>query len=81
MKPHIFNQSLRQSTKDMVFKMEKWLKQLRSNIKTIFGLPNYERYLDHHRRKHPNEPVMSEKEFYLHALKERYESGKINRCC
>ena len=46
-----------------------------------FGLPNYEKYVDHHKRKHPNEPIMSEKEYYVYALKERYESGKVNRCC
>ncbi|WP_382285912.1 YbdD/YjiX family protein [Heyndrickxia sporothermodurans] len=51
------------------------------HIKTIFGLPNYQNYVAHRKRKHPNEPIMSEKEYYMYALKERYESGKVNRCC
>lgn len=64
-----------------MYEMNKWLNQVRCNVKTIFGLPNYEKYVDHHKRKHPNEPIMSEKEYYVYALKERYESGKVNRCC
>lgn len=61
-----------------------WIQRIRpwvSGIKTIFGIPDYARYLQHHREKHPDQPVMSEKEFYLYALKERYENGKVNRCC
>lgn len=58
-----------------------WLKQVSLNVKTIFGMPNYERYLEHHAKHHPDEPVMSEKEYYMAALKNRYASGKINRCC
>ncbi|WP_458414626.1 YbdD/YjiX family protein [Schinkia sp. CFF1] len=61
--------------------MKSWFKNARCNIKTIFGLPNYEKYVEHHSNKHPNEPLLSEKEHYLYALKERYESGKVNRCC
>lgn len=56
-------------------------KRINGHVKTIFGLPNYEKYIEHHKRKHPNEPLMTEKEFYVFALKERYESGKVNRCC
>ncbi|MEJ9211795.1 YbdD/YjiX family protein [Bacillus smithii] len=62
-------------------KVRTWMKKTRCNIKTIFGLPNYELYLEHHQKAHPDKPIMSEKEYYLFALKERYESGKVNRCC
>lgn len=44
-------------------------------------MPNYELYLKHHAEHHPDEPVMSEKEYYMYALKNRYASGKVNRCC
>ena len=57
------------------------LKKIQCNIKVIFGLPNYIHYVEHRKRKHPNEPIMSEKEYYMYALKEKYESGKVNRCC
>jgi uncharacterized short protein YbdD (DUF466 family) len=56
-------------------------RKMRSNVKIIFGLPNYENYVEHCKRKHPNKSIMSEKEYYIFALKERYESGKVNRCC
>ncbi|GIN84654.1 hypothetical protein J6TS2_10400 [Heyndrickxia sporothermodurans] len=57
------------------------LKKTSCNIKIIMGLPNYQIYVEHHKRKHPNKPIMTEKEYYLFALKDRYESGKVNRCC
>ncbi|MBS4171846.1 YbdD/YjiX family protein [Bacillus sp. FJAT-49736] len=57
------------------------IKKIQCNIKIIFGLPNYDQYVAHRKRKHPNEPIMSEKEYYMYALKEKYESGKVNRCC
>ncbi|MED1203134.1 YbdD/YjiX family protein [Heyndrickxia acidicola] len=57
------------------------LRRMRSHIKTIIGMPNYERYLFHQQQFHPNDPVMTEKEYYLFILKDRYESGKVNRCC
>ncbi|MFS0781299.1 YbdD/YjiX family protein [Bacillus sp. 1P06AnD] len=64
-----------------MLKLKQFLKKTSYSIKVIFGLPNYELYLNHQKRKHPNKSVMSEKEYYLYALKERYESGKVNRCC
>nr|WP_156920673.1 YbdD/YjiX family protein [Thermicanus aegyptius] len=60
---------------------KEWLKQVSLNVKTIFGMPNYELYLKHHNEHHPDEPVMSEKEYYMYALKNRYANGKVNRCC
>ncbi|GIM48255.1 hypothetical protein DNHGIG_38040 [Collibacillus ludicampi] len=58
-----------------------WMSKARSGIKTIFGMPDYERYLQHHKETHPDQPVLSEKEFYMRALKDRYESGGVTRCC
>jgi uncharacterized short protein YbdD (DUF466 family) len=62
-------------------KLRAFLKRMSTDIKTIFGMPNYERYLEHHRQAHPGEPVLSEREYYIRCLKERYESGKVTRCC
>jgi uncharacterized short protein YbdD (DUF466 family) len=53
----------------------------KSTIKVIFSIPDYDKYIGHQLEHHPNETPLTEKEFYLHSLKERYESGKINRCC
>ncbi|OAJ74870.1 hypothetical protein AYJ08_06655 [Brevibacillus sp. SKDU10] len=59
------------------------LKKVRSIIKTIFGMPDYDRYLEHWYTTHgvPGIFPMTEKEFYLFALKNKYESGEVNRCC
>ncbi len=59
------------------------LRKLSSAIKTIFGMPDYDRYLQHWHKNHakPGEFPLSEKEYYMYALKNRYESGGINRCC
>ncbi|GAX91822.1 hypothetical protein EFBL_3513 [Effusibacillus lacus] len=58
-----------------------WISQARSNVKTIFGMPDYEKYLEHHKSTHPDQPPMSEKEYYMYALKNRYDSGTVSRCC
>ncbi|MBE3597203.1 MAG: YbdD/YjiX family protein [Hydrogenibacillus sp.] len=61
--------------------MKTAVKTVSRHCKTIFGMPNYERYLEHHRTHHPDEPPMSEREYYVYALQNRYADGKANRCC
>ncbi|MCL6517863.1 YbdD/YjiX family protein [Alicyclobacillus sp.] len=56
-------------------------RRLNRNIKTIFGMPDYERYLEHHRQAHPDQTPLSEREYYKRYLKDRYDSGQVNRCC
>ena len=58
-----------------------WMKQAGSAIKTIFSMPDYQKYLQHHAIAHPGQKPMTEEEYYLYALKNRYESGSVNRCC
>ncbi|MED4601349.1 CstA-like transporter-associated (seleno)protein [Paenibacillus validus] len=53
----------------------------KATIKVIFSIPDYEKYLKHQQERHPHETPLTEKEFYMLSLHERYESGKINRCC
>lgn len=55
--------------------------KFQSTVKTIFGMPNYAKYVEHHRIFHPEKPLMTEQEYYLYALKNRYDSGQVNRCC
>jgi uncharacterized short protein YbdD (DUF466 family) len=40
-------------------KLTAFLKRLSTDIKTIFGMPNYERYLEHHRQAHPGKLALS----------------------
>lgn len=58
-----------------------WISQARSNVKTIFGMPDYDKYLERHMSVHPDQLPMSQAEYYMYALKERYDSGQVTRCC
>jgi uncharacterized short protein YbdD (DUF466 family) len=61
--------------------MAAFAKKARATVNVIFSIPDYERYLQHQREHHPEAQPLTEKEFYLACLKDRYESGKVNRCC
>ena len=39
----------------------------------------YERYLEHHRREHPNTPALDRRAFYLREQQRKW-SG-VQRCC
>ena len=58
--------------------------QLRASVarclSTLFGMPDYARYLAHQRRCHPEAPVLSEKEFVRVELERKYAGGGA-RCC
>jgi uncharacterized short protein YbdD (DUF466 family) len=43
-------------------------------------MPDYDRYLAHHRAGHCGEPALSRKEHYLQFIQRRYASGG-SRCC
>jgi uncharacterized short protein YbdD (DUF466 family) len=46
----------------------------------LFGIPDYERYLEHAATHHPSAPVLSRREFYAQAIEHKY--GKRGpRCC
>ncbi len=64
-------------------RLRRSLRQLRSAIKTIFGMPDYDRYLKHWYANHaePGKHPMSEREYYMCALRDRYEKGGVTRCC
>lgn len=49
----------------------------------MVGVPDYEAYVAHRRRAHPNEPVMSYEDFFRERQASRYGEGggKISRCC
>ncbi|CAM3324065.1 MULTISPECIES: YbdD/YjiX family protein [Brevibacillus] len=63
--------------------IRKSLRRVSSAIKTIFGMPDYDRYLQHWYITHASPGVfpMTEREYYIYALRERYEKGGVTRCC
>jgi uncharacterized short protein YbdD (DUF466 family) len=55
------------------------LDRIGSVIRTILGVPNYQRYVAHVRAAHPGEEPLSEKEFFKRQLEGRAKPGA--RCC
>jgi uncharacterized short protein YbdD (DUF466 family) len=56
--------------------LRRWIGVLR----TIIGVPDYERYLRHMRARHPDCAVLSPAEFARERLEARY-SRPGSRCC
>jgi uncharacterized short protein YbdD (DUF466 family) len=50
-----------------------------AGLRRITGDDAYDRYLDRHRRIHPDLPPLDREEFYISELDRKW-SG-INRCC
>lgn len=46
----------------------------------VIGLPDYDRYLDHVRRRHPERTPMTREEFFAERMHARYGRG-ASRCC
>ena len=53
---------------------------LRKAYLQIFGIPDYEGYMEHMAAKHPGEAVLSQREFFACAIDRKY-SKKGPRCC
>jgi uncharacterized short protein YbdD (DUF466 family) len=54
--------------------------KLMEAIRRIFGMPDYEAYLEHFRRYHPHASPSTERQFYEDFVKARYGDGPT-RCC
>jgi uncharacterized short protein YbdD (DUF466 family) len=50
------------------------------SLSTLFGMPDYARYVEHQHRCHPEAPVLSEREFVQSELERKYAGGGA-RCC
>jgi uncharacterized short protein YbdD (DUF466 family) len=59
------------------------LRRLREIARLMVGIPDYEVYVEHRRRVHPGEPVMSYEEFFRERQDSRYAvgRGKLRGCC
>jgi uncharacterized short protein YbdD (DUF466 family) len=59
------------------------LRRLREIARLMVGIPDYDVYVQHRRRVHPGEPVMSYEEFFRDRQDSRYAvgRGKLRGCC
>jgi uncharacterized short protein YbdD (DUF466 family) len=53
---------------------------VRAAYHQVFGIPDYEAYLDHVKREHPDCAPMSRREFFAASLDRKY-TRKGPRCC
>lgn len=50
-----------------------------NGLRSVSGDDAYERYLEHHRRRHPDARPLEQAEFQVAELDRRW--SKANRCC
>jgi len=53
---------------------------LRGAYLQVFGIPDYERYTAHMASRHPGDPVLARREFFIMAIDRKYR-GSGPRCC
>lgn len=56
------------------------LARVAAALRKIAGMPDYQEFVDHLRRLHPERPIPSEREFYDQFVRNRYGDGPT-RCC
>ena len=56
------------------------LRRIVSTVRAVAGMPDYEAYVAHLRRCHPERAVPSERAFYDDYVTTRYGDGPT-RCC
>lgn len=58
----------------------KRLGEFLSMVRRVFGMPDYEAYLQHLRTCHPGHPLPTEREYFAQYVQARYGDGPT-RCC
>ena len=56
------------------------LARLTRIMRGIAGMPDYDAYLEHLHRSHPERAPIGEREFFTEYMRARYADGP-NRCC
>ena len=55
---------------------------LGQTARLMVGVPNYDTYVAHQRREHPDQPVRGYEAFFRERQEARYGGkGRIGRCC
>jgi uncharacterized short protein YbdD (DUF466 family) len=49
-------------------------------VRRVAGMPDYAAHVEHLRRRHPERPVPSRRQFYDEFIRTRYGEG-TTRCC
>ena len=54
---------------------------LGQSMRLMVGLPEYDTYVAHMEKTHPDQPVMSYEEFFRERQEARYGSSSSGKCC
>lgn len=58
----------------------RWAQQI---ARLMVGIPDYEVYVEHRRKAHPQEPIMTYEQFFIERRDARYAvgQGRFRGCC
>lgn len=70
-------------TKKKETKLNLLCERVVQTARLMVGVPDYENYVQHQRREHPGEPIMSYEQFFRERVEARYAigKGKFRGCC
>jgi uncharacterized short protein YbdD (DUF466 family) len=60
--------------------LKTFVSRIRETSRLMVGVPDYDRYVAHVANTHPDQPVMSYREFFDNRQQARYGVG-MKRCC
>lgn len=74
--------------KDLIFSPKNWSRiavlwqRLQQSFRLMVGVPDYETYLEHMKKNHPDLEAMDAKTFYRYCVDARYPSagGGLKKC-
>jgi uncharacterized short protein YbdD (DUF466 family) len=64
----------------MINYIANFISRAASVVRAVLGVPDYERYLAHMRTAHPGDRVMSETEYRVTRMNDRYNRAG-SKCC
>jgi uncharacterized short protein YbdD (DUF466 family) len=57
----------------------RWLAAAWSYLREVSGDDAYERYVAHHAKEHPEQPLMTRKEYFVERQRQKWTG--VTRCC
>lgn len=60
--------------------LARWWRASAQTARLAIGIPDYDNYVDHMRRHHPDRAPMTRDEFFHERMLARYGKGR-SRCC
>ena len=67
----------------MLDEFKSFVKGVKQTSRMMIGVPDYDYYVQHMKRTHPDQPIMTYEEFFVNRQNARYGIGGKGgfRCC